>query len=254
MDVERIRTKGIERGLITAEQTLSERDILNLIFEPGFSTADKVTTVSGRGVGMDVVRKQIAKLKGMVEISSHLGKGSTITIQLPLTLAIVKSLLVGSRNETFAIPLSSVVESIRIKPADIQKVGDAEVIKLRDQVLPLIHLDETLDLSQREADCWYGATNQMGTSPTNPDRCVLRRVERLFVVVVGSANSRFGIVVDRLLNQQEMVIKPIGRLLKGTPCVAGGAVLGNGEVVLVLDVPELDEFHRQKMRHLQLAA
>ena len=252
MDVERIRAKGIERGLISADQTLSDREILNLIFEAGFSTADKVTTVSGRGVGMDVVRKQIAKLKGMVEISSQLGKGSTITIQLPLTLAIVQSLLVGSRNETFAIPLSSVVESIRIKPSEIQRVGDAEVIKLRDHVLPLVHLDTTLDLDRRDADIWY-STEKASTKGAS-DKNAQRRLDRLFVVVVGAASSRFGIVVDRLLNQQEMVIKPIGRLLKGTPCVAGGAVMGNGKVVLVLDVPEIEEHFRQKMRNVGRAA
>lgn len=249
MDVNRIKAKAIEKGLITADQQLTDRDIFNLIFEPGFSTAEKVTTVSGRGVGMDVVKKQIAKLKGMVEISSAPGKGSTITIQLPLTLAIMQSLLVGIGEEVFAIPLSSVVESIRIKPEEIQRVGESQVIKLRNSVLPLIYLDDVLDLQKKEKDYWYRHPNSSGVSQLAAKRRA-KRDERLFVVVVGSAERRFGLVVDALLNQQEMVIKPMSTLIRGTPCVAGGAVMGNGDVVLVLDVPEVDSFYRQKMRDI----
>ena len=130
-----IRRKGIEKGLISEDDVLENRDIFNLIFEPGFSTAEQVTNISGRGVGMDVVKKNIMKLKGMIEIDSELGKGTSTTIRLPLTLAIAE-FLVRSSNETFAIPLSSVIESIRISPAEIQRVGDTEVYKLRDKVLP----------------------------------------------------------------------------------------------------------------------
>ena len=248
MNVEKIRAKGIERGLISADANISDREIFNLIFESGFSTAEAVTTVSGRGVGMDVVRKQIAKLKGMVEINSVYGKGSTITITLPLTLAIVESLLVTCQGETFAIPLSSVIESERIKPSDIQKVGDAEVIKLRNNILPLIHLNQTLDLDRKANDSWYSEPR----SNANDKRG--RKQERLFVVVVGSANQRFGIVVDQLLNQQEMVIKPMGPIMRKTPCVAGGAVLGNGEVVLVLDIQDLIENFRVRARNQNLAS
>lgn len=247
MDVNRIKAKAIEKGLITADQLLSDRDIFNLIFEPGFSTAEKVTTVSGRGVGMDVVKKQIAKLKGMVEIASAPGKGSTITIQLPLTLAIMQSLLVGIGEEVFAIPLSSVVESIRIKPNEIQRVGDTQVIKLRNSVLPLIYLDDVLDLQKKEKDYWYRHPSLDGVQQLATKRRA-KRDERIFVVVVGSAERRFGLVVDALLNQQEMVIKPMGTLIRGTPCVAGGAVMGNGDVVLVLDVPEVESFFRHRMR------
>lgn len=247
MDVNRIKSKAIEKGLITADQLLSDRDIFNLIFEPGFSTAEKVTTVSGRGVGMDVVKKQISKLKGMVEIASVPGKGSTITIQLPLTLAIMQSLLVGIGEEVFAIPLSSVVESIRIKPNEIQRVGDTQVIKLRNSVLPLIYLDDVLDLQKKEKDYWYRHPSLDGVQQLATKRRA-KRDERLFVVVVGSAERRFGLVVDALLNQQEMVIKPMGTLIRGTPCVAGGAVMGNGDVVLVLDVPEVESFFRHRMR------
>jgi two-component system chemotaxis sensor kinase CheA len=247
MDVTRIKAKGIEKGLITADQNLTDRDIFNLIFEPGFSTAEKVTTVSGRGVGMDVVKKQIAKLKGMVEIASAPGKGSTITIQLPLTLAIMQSLLVGIQEETLAIPLSSVVESIRIKPSEIQKVGDSEVIKLRNTVLPLFYLDEVLGLEAKQQDYWYHHQDQAALKETVSKRRQ-KRAERMYVVVVGTAERRYGLVVDALLNQQEMVIKPLGPLMRGTPCVAGGAVLGNGDVVLVMDVPEIENYYKSKRR------
>jgi two-component system, chemotaxis family, sensor kinase CheA len=251
MDPERIRKKAIEKGLIGEEENLTEQDIFNLIFEPGFSTAEKVTTVSGRGVGMDVVKKQISKLKGMVDIRSKVGKGSTIAIQLPLTLAIVESLLIRVREQVYALPLSSVVESIRIKPSDIQKVGDSEIIKLRDQVLPLMHLGDTLSLSAIGNNQWYRAIGPEESAPAGFSK--LRQKDRLYVVVVGSAERRFGIVVDSLLNQQEMVIKSMGQVMAGVPCFSGGAVLGNGEVVLVLDVPELDRHYRSRLRSLQAA-
>lgn len=247
MPVDIIRRKGIERGLISEDDALPDRDIFNLIFEPGFSTAEKVTNVSGRGVGMDVVKKQISKLKGIIDIESKEGKGTTITIQLPLTLAIVQSLLVESRNEILAIPLSSVVESIRITPKEIQRVGDSEVIKLRDRVLPLLYLEEALDLCSKDENFWYSLPEREGNTKIK-EKIKFRRQERLFVVVVGSAERRFGLVVDQLLNQQEMVIKTMGPLMKNIPCVAGGSVLGNGEVVLVLDVVEIESHFRSKIR------
>jgi two-component system chemotaxis sensor kinase CheA len=247
MDINRIKSKAIEKGLITADQPMTDKDIFNLIFEPGFSTAEKVTTVSGRGVGMDVVKKQIAKLKGLVDISSTYGKGSIITIQLPLTLAIMQSLLVNASEEVFAIPLNSVVESIRIKPNEIQRVGETQVIKVRNTVLPLMYLDEILGLKKKDNDYWYRHSDSQHVKAVAAKRRS-RRAERLFVVVVGSAEKRFGLVVDSLLNQQEMVIKPMGSLLRGTPCVAGGAVMGNGEVVLVLDIPEVESFYKSRVR------
>ncbi len=244
MDPEVLRRKGVEKGLIREDAVLTERDIFSLIFESGFSTAQKVTNISGRGVGMDVVRKEISKLKGVIDINSKLGKGSTFTIQLPLTLAIVQSLLVKAKGEIFAIPLASVVESLRIEPQDIQLVGGAEVIKRRDQVLPLLHLTEALALDSKDSEFWYQLERDQGTSK-------LRKLDkRLFVVVVGQADRRFGIVVDSLLNQQEMVIKPMGELMQDIPCVAGGAILGNGEVVLVLDLADLDSIFRTKSRQL----
>ena len=241
-----IRRKGIERGLISEDEQLTDRDIFNLIFEPGFSTAEKVTNISGRGVGMDVVKKQIMKLKGMIEIDSEFGRGTTITIRLPLTLAIVQSLLVRSSDEVFAIPLASVIESIRVSPSELQKVGETEVFKLRDKVLPLIHLNEALGL-QRKHNSIADMLRQKRQKNLIKSR---RSQERLFIVVVGHAERPTGIIVDQLLNQQEMVIKSMGPLMRNIPCVAGGAVLGHGEVVLVLDVPELEEATKGRTRML----
>ena len=247
MDKDAIRQKAIEKGLVGEDENLSDRDIFNLIFEPGFSTAAQVTNISGRGVGMDVVKKQISKLKGVVDITSKPHVGTTISIQLPLTLAIVQSLLVKAKDEIFAIPLSAVVESIRITPKDIQNVGEAEVIKRRNRVLPLLYLQDALDLNQKENRFWYGYPKEQDSS-TSKKRNAESLEDRLFVVVVGTAERRFGLVVDTLLNQQEMVIKSMGDLMIGIPCVAGGAILGNGEVVLVLDIGELEEHFRSKVR------
>jgi two-component system chemotaxis sensor kinase CheA len=245
-----IRKKAIEKGLIPEDAVLTQRDTFNLIFEPGFSTAEQLTNVSGRGVGMDVVKKQISKLKGLIDIDSEVGRGTTITIRLPLTLAIMQSLLVESAGEAFAIPLSTVVESVRISPEEIQRVGDTEVIKRHSRILPLIYLQEVLNLQAKNDESWYsaGSRNQLQAKQTGQAK-TLRRTEKLFVVIVGSTDNRYGIVVDQLLSQQEMVIKSLGPIMKDTACVAGGAVQGNGEVVLVLDIQEvMDEFRNSKRK------
>ncbi|MFK7872133.1 MAG: chemotaxis protein CheA [Oligoflexales bacterium] len=247
MDQEAIRKKGIASGLISDKDVLTSRDIFNLIFEPGFSTAAAVTNVSGRGVGMDVVKKQISKLKGVVDVDSTPGKGSVITINLPLTLAIVQSLLVQSSGEIFAIPLSTVVESLRILPSDIHRVGDVDVIKRRNMVLPLVYLSDALDVEVKNDVCWY-RTHPDDAEVLLSERRESRQEDRLFVVVVGSSERRFGIVVDSLLNQQEMVIKSMGSLVKDIPAVAGGAILGSGQVVLVLDIAELADSCRSRIR------
>ena len=242
MDSARIRNKAIEKGIINEDVVLSHKECLNLIFEAGFSTVENVTNLSGRGVGMDVVKRQISKLKGNIEIQSEVGKGSTITINLPLTLAIVQSLLVKSESDIFAIPLSTVVESIRIHPQEIQRIGNSEVIKRRDSVLPLVYLNKVLDLNNKDKKIWYKVDQKDDHVELN------KRHKRLFVVVIGTGDRKFGIVVDHLLNQQEMVIKPMGSLLRQIPCVAGGAILGNGEAVLVLDMAEVEVFVRQQGR------
>lgn len=253
LDEERIKKKAIEKGIISADQTVEKRDIFNLIFEPGFSTADKVTTVSGRGVGMDVVRKQISKLKGHVDLDSTFGQGTTTTIRLPLTLAIVQSLLVEADGELFAIPASSVIESVRIKPDEIQTVGEVEVIRRHGKVLPLLYLATTLDLDQKEHAAWYSGDGKGGEAQSHARG--VKRKDRLYVVIVGNGDRRIGIVVDQLLHQQDMVIKSMGPIMRRVPCVAGGAVLGNGEVVLVLDIQELEDRFRNKNKpSKQLAA
>jgi len=248
LPVDVIRKKAIEKGLITEDMVLSKRDTFNLIFEPGFSTAEKITNVSGRGVGMDVVRKQISKLKGIIDLESEQGRGTTTTIRLPLTLAIMQSLLVESQGEIFAIPLSAVIESVRIKPDEVQYVGDSEVIKRHDKVLPLMHLHDTLELALKNQSSWYSAKPQTEESKRLAALHLARRKDRLYVVIVGSGDRRFGIVVDQLLSQQEMVIKSLGPVMKKIPSVAGGAVLGNGEVVLVLDIQELEDRFRSRTR------
>lgn len=242
MDSARIKAKAIEKGIIKEDAILSPKECLNLIFEAGFSTVENVTNLSGRGVGMDVVKRQISKLKGNIDIQSAVGKGSTITINLPLTLAIVQSLLVKSESDVYAIPLSTVVESIRIHPSEIQHIGNSEVIKRRDSILPLVYLNKVLDLNDKDKKIWY----KFNQAEDNIERN--KRHKRLFVVVIGTGDKKFGIVVDHLLNQQEMVIKPMGALLKQIPCVAGGAILGNGEAVLVLDMAEVEFFVRQQGR------
>ena len=242
MDSARIKAKAVEKGIIKEDANLSPKECLNLIFEAGFSTVENVTNLSGRGVGMDVVKRQISKLKGNIDIQSTVGQGSTITINLPLTLAIVQSLLVKSESDVFAIPLSTVVESIRIHPSEIQHIGNSEVIKRRDSILPLVYLNKVLDLDHKDKKIWY----KFNPIENNLERN--KRHKRLFVVVIGTGDKKFGIVVDHLLNQQEMVIKPMGALLRQIPCVAGGAILGNGEAVLVLDMAEVESFVRQQGR------
>ena len=253
MSPEVIRSKAIEKGLISEQDILSDKETFGLIFEPGFSTAAAVTNISGRGVGMDVVKKQIAKLKGVIEIDSAPGFGTTITIQLPLTLAIVQSLLVKASGDVLAIPLSTVIESIRINPDEIQTVGDTEVIKRRDEVLPLIHLNQALNLENKEEEFWY-ENSKVSESLQTTRRQEARKQGRLFVVVVGSGDKKFGIVVDHLLNQQEMVIKSMGPTMKDIPCIAGGAILGNGEVVLVLEVQEIERLIKTRNRAIQIAS
>jgi two-component system chemotaxis sensor kinase CheA len=266
LQVDRIRAKALSQGLIKDAEALADKEIYNLIFEPGFSTAEAVTNISGRGVGMDVVKKNIVKLKGVVEVDSVLGRGTTLTIKLPLTLAIIPSLMVENLGESYAIPLVNVIESIRIKPDEIQKIGAADFVKLRGQVLPLLRLSDVFELHQMEKRLWYrtdgsetkgrslgqeaalknGKSSSVlaGTSATSVAR---RRKQRLIFVVVGVGEQRVGLIVDQLLGQQEIVIKSLGRMMGKLQGVAGGCVLGNGCVALVLDVGEIiDDFNHSK--------
>ncbi len=230
--VEVIRRKAIEKNVIKESDILSKKEIVNLIFAPGFSTAEQVTNLSGRGVGMDVVKRNISKLKGIIDVDTEEGEGTTMSIKVPLTIGILQSLVVNVAGEIFAIPLGNVIESLRISASDVQVVNENEVITLRNQVLPLIRLEQTFNLDERDMKCWYASKNEALSD---------REKEKIFIVVVGLAEKRIGLVVDNLVTQQEVVIKSMGKLLTGVPGFSGGMVLGNGNVALILDIPEIVE-------------
>ena len=217
MSAERIRDKALASGLIDSReaQALSEQETVNLTFLPGFSTSSEVTETSGRGIGLDVVKKIVTSFNGMIDIASTPGQGTRFTIKLPLTLAIIQSLMVEVAGQIFAIPLSGVLESIRIDGDVIHEVADREVIRLRDRLLPICRLDRQFAMARQETG------------------------ENEYVVVVGSAEKQGGVVVDRLLGQQEVVIKALDEYLGDLPGLAGGAVLGDGRIALILDIASL---------------
>lgn len=217
LNLERIKAKALARGLVSEGElaSLDERGVMNLIFLPGFSTAEQVTDVSGRGVGMDVVRTNIRRLNGTVEVSSEQGKGSMITIKLPLTIAIIQALVVGVEQQLFAIPLASVIEAVKIGKRDIKTVDGRPVMNLRDRVLPLLRLCDEFGIGLSQE------TREQG-----------------YVVVVASGERRLGLVVDRLQAQEEIVIKSMGDFLGEIKGVAGATITGEGKVILILDINE----------------
>jgi two-component system chemotaxis sensor kinase CheA len=216
LDVDAIRAKAVERGLVTQAEAarMSERDVFRYIFGAGFSTAKQVSDVSGRGVGMDVVRTNIEKLSGLVELDSTKGAGTTIVIKLPLTLAIMQGLLIESDDEIYILPLSSVYETVRSESAPVYYINQRPVMRLRDEIIPLINLGQVL----RE--------NVAGFTLT----------EKPYVVVVGLADRKLGIMIDRFLGQEEAVIKSLGTLLGSTDGVAGATILGDGRIRLIVDL------------------
>ena len=219
IDPEVIVNKAISKGIITKEKSeeLSKQEIFNLIFAPGFSTAEKVTNVSGRGVGMDVVKTNVSRLRGIIDVDSEVGKGTRIDIKLPLTLAIIQGLLVKVIGETIILPLSSVVEVVKVPKKEIYKVNKTECIKLRERVLPLINIDNLLyhsDTFKKETD-------------------------KQFVVVIGLAEKRYGIKVDDLVGQKEIVIKSLGKYLGNIEGIAGSTIMGDGTVVMIADIAEI---------------
>ncbi|MCX4245791.1 chemotaxis protein CheA [Paraliomyxa miuraensis] len=220
MDWRKIREKAIRNGVTTAEQAaeLGASDVIDFIFLPGFSTRDTVTSTSGRGVGMDVVKTNISRLSGMIDVDTVLGRGTKFSITLPVTLAIIQALVIETCEQTFCIPLNSVLESIMVREADIVTVEGHEVISLRGRTLPLLHLSRMFDLS---------------TDTTYADP------ERIYVVIVGLAQHRVGLVVDELVGQQDVVIKPLGAALRSVPGIAGATELGANRTVLLLDVSTL---------------
>jgi len=217
LDTARIRQKAIEKKLASADEVnrMSDKEVFSYIFHPGFSTAKVVTDVSGRGVGMDVVRTNIEKLKGIIDIQSERGKGTAIIIKLPLTLAIVQGLLVEARNELFILPLASVLETVKIARTDVASINRKEVIRLRDTVLPIVDLHSIFF---------------RGTSSID-----LAKMTNSYVVVLGLAEKRIGLVVDHLIGQEEVVIKSLGEFLGQTQGIAGATILGDGRVRLIVD-------------------
>jgi two-component system chemotaxis sensor kinase CheA len=220
INLAQIRKQAVEKGIVKADeiQRLSDSEAMNLIFEPGFSTAAEVTEVSGRGVGMDVVRTSLDKLKGTVHVSSQVGKGTTIQLRVPLTLASIQTLLFRVAGRLFAVPLSSVVEITRITDADIHRVDQREVLRLRDQILTLVRLNS---LSQIHA-----------VPPPEG-----KKKKRSFVIVIGAAEKRFGLIVDSMVGEEELVIKALPTEIISSDLVSGASILGDGTVVLILNVP-----------------
>ena len=218
IDVAAVRDKAVERGVITAEQAenMSQKEIINILFLPSFSMAKKITDISGRGVGLDVVKSNIEALGGDVEVRTQLGEGTTFIVRLPLTLAIIQALMVEIRDEKYAIALGSIsnIESIPVN--EIKYVQAQEVIHLRGAVIPLIRLDQVLDMEEKQEE-----------------------PENLTVVIVKKGDSLAGLVVDNLIGQQEIVIKSLGKYINNNKIISGASILGDGEVALILDVNTL---------------
>jgi two-component system, chemotaxis family, sensor kinase CheA len=227
--VDRVKRKAVDRGLITAEQAarMGEREALNLIFLPGLSTAEKITNVSGRGVGMDVVKTNLEKIGGAVDIQSQVGKGTTLKIKIPLTLAIIPALIVTSAGERYAIPQISLLELVRLEGDEarkgIESIHGAPVYRLRGNLLPLAYLNHELGLE--------------GAAPGDQDV--------INIVVLHADDRQFGLVVDAVNDTEEIVVKPLGKQLKGLATFAGATIMGDGRVALILDV--LGLAHRAKV-------
>lgn len=221
MDWRKLRDLGLRRGLIdeAEAETLSPTDAINLIFAPGFSTREEANSVSGRGVGMDVVKTNIARISGMIDVRTEVGQGTRFAITLPVTLAIIQALVIESAGQTFCIPLNAVLESIMAERSEVGTVEGQEVITLRGRTLPLLQLSRLFDLA-----------------PPVDDRS---DPNRIYVVVVGLAQHRVGLVVDELLGQQDVVIKPLGKAIRNVPGIAGATELGANRTVLLLDVSRL---------------
>jgi two-component system, chemotaxis family, sensor kinase CheA len=232
IDPQRIAQKALEKNLVTPDRlrALGPREILDFIFLPGFSTAEKTTDLSGRGVGMDVVRSNLKKLNGSVEIDSQPSKGTTMKLRLPLTLAILPVLLVKVKNEVYALPLRSVVETAQVDPKLVHLVEGSEVLWLRDETLPMLRLDRIFAVP-RSSHALHADKPLSANDDSDSQK----------VVILGVAEKRFALLVDHLIGQESTVIKPLGSYLHGCNCVAGATISGDGEVRLVLDPMSLLE-------------
>jgi two-component system chemotaxis sensor kinase CheA len=220
LDAEMLKQKSIEKGIITEKEAdaMSDKEAFTLIFKPGFSTAASVTNVSGRGVGMDVVKTNIEKLNGIIDIESEIGVGTSMKLKIPLTLAIIQALLVGVQEEYYAIPLASVLETVRISKDEIYTVEGRSVMRLREDILSLVHIGDIFEVER-----------------------ILDGSEHAYVVVLGLGAQKLGLIVDTLVGQEEIVIKSLGDYLKGIEGIAGATIRGDGGVTLIVDVAALME-------------
>ncbi|RKY78183.1 chemotaxis protein CheA [candidate division KSB1 bacterium] len=231
IDIEKVKKKALEKKIATEAQIkgMSDTDAIQLIFEPGFSTADQVSDLSGRGVGMDVVRNNIRNLNGIIDVQSEYGKGSTFILKLPLTLAVIQALVVKVAKEIYAVPLASVVETIRISEQDIQTIDHKEVIRHRDSVIPVLYLDRLFNVIRSQ--------DEYETS---------RKIK--YVVLIAIAEKRYGLIVDHLLGQEEVVIKSLGDYLGNVPGIAGGTITGDGRVRLILDTANVADIVQKQSK------
>src|SRR6516165_1032992 len=221
VDLERVRKQAVKRGLVNSEEAsrMLDSELINLIFEPGFSTASEITEVSGRGVGMDIVRTILDRLKGTVQVISQPGQGTAIQLRVPLTLASIQTLLFRVGGRLFAVPLSSVIEITRINEQEVHRLDQREVLRLREQILTLVRLNTLSRLH---------AVDSTG-----------EKKKKNFVVVIGQAEKRFGLVVDSLVGEEELVIKALPGEIVSSDLISGASILGDGTVVLILNVPAM---------------
>ena len=222
IDVERVKQKAIQKGLIHPDKVLSNQEAYNLIFLPGFSTNSTITAVSGRGVGLDVVKSNIEKLKGTVSVTSERGVGSKFTIRLPLTLAIIQGLLVRVGKEVYSIPITNIIESVRVKQGEINTIDNYEVLNVRNEVISILRLSRLFNIK----DAGQGEYN--------------------FIVIVGSNDKKIGLMVDSLIGEEDVVIKPLHDKFTSSPGIAGASILGDGSVSLIIDVSQLLELGVQQ--------
>jgi two-component system, chemotaxis family, sensor kinase CheA len=218
IDPNLMKKTAVKKGLKTQEEVdrMDDQEALNLLWLPGLSSKEKITNVSGRGVGMDVVKSTIEKLNGAVEFTSEKDKGSTFSLKLPLTMAIFKSLFVGTENETYAIPISNIIETVKLDKNEIKTIKGSKTTLLRNEVLPLVSLADLLEIKKEQQD-----------------------ENNLFAVVVQKEEKKYGLIVDRLIGEQEITIKNVGGTMKRTKGVAGVTITGDGRVILVLDINTL---------------
>jgi two-component system chemotaxis sensor kinase CheA len=218
LDRDAIKAKAIERGFIAANQEISDPELYNLIFEPGFSTAKMVTNVSGRGVGMDVVKREIDSLGGTAQLSTEAGHGMTVTLKIPLTLAIIDGLLVRIGREFFVVPLSSVDGCIEMRAENLREMGQRRIISYRDELVPYINMRSFFDFEEGETE---------------------GEPELEHIVIASAQDHRIGLVVDQVVGDSQIVIKPLGRMYRDVDGVSGATILGDGTVALILDVNRL---------------